>query len=53
LIKKVREEAETVKKVCEEEKNREISLYRDKANIYWEKANDKEQQVMGLREQLN
>jgi hypothetical protein len=33
-----------------EERNRELSLIKDKANLYWEKANDKEQQVNGLKE---
>ena len=44
---------EGVKRMSEEEKSKEISLYRDKANIYWEKANDKEQQLMSLREDLS
>jgi hypothetical protein len=39
--------------MSEEEKSKEIGLYRDKANIYWEKANDKEQQLMALRESYN
>lgn len=30
-----------MRKICDEDKNKEISVYRDKANIYWEKANDK------------
>ena len=38
-----------MKRICEEDKNKEIALYRDKANIYWEKANDKEQQLVGMR----
>ena len=49
----MREELESLKRFSEEEKNKEVALYRDKANIYWEKANDKEQQIMNLREQLN
>lgn len=44
---------EGVKRMSEEEKSKEIGLYRDKANIYWEKANDKEQQLMALREQFS
>ena len=49
----MREELESLERFSEEEKNKEVALYRDKANIYWEKANDKEQQIMNLREQLN
>lgn len=33
-----------------EERNRELSSIKDKVNLYWEKANDKEQQVNGLKE---
>ena len=53
MIQSLKDEAENLKKYCEDEKNRQISLYRDKANIYWEKANDKEQQVASIREQYN
>lgn len=53
LVRKMRQEMEGVKRISEEEKSKEISLYRDKANIYWEKANDKEQQLMSLREDLS
>lgn len=49
----MREEVEGLKRFSDEEKNKEVALYRDKANIYWEKANDKEQQIMNLREQYN
>jgi hypothetical protein len=49
----MREEIEGVKRMSEEERSKEIGLYRDKANIYWEKANDKEQQLMTLREQFS
>lgn len=53
LIRKMREEMDGVKRQSEEDKIKEIGLYRDKANIYWEKANDKEQQLMALREQFS
>lgn len=46
----MRDELDNIKRMGEEEKNRQISLYRDKANIYWEKANDKEQQLAALRD---
>jgi uncharacterized coiled-coil DUF342 family protein len=50
LVKRLREETEGIRNAYEE-KNKEITSFRDKANSYWERANDKEQQVMMLREQ--
>jgi len=49
-VKRLREEAEGIRNVCED-KNKDIASFRDKANSYWERANDKEQQVMLLRDQ--
>jgi chromosome segregation ATPase len=43
------EEMDSLRRVAEE-RNREMSLHRDRANVYWEKANDKEQQVNSLKE---
>lgn len=50
IFKKLKDEMESIKKVTEEERNKEISLHRDRANVYWEKANDKEQQLNALKE---